>query len=89
VTAAGVSKTTASLVLRGANPGGIPAPTQERVRAAARQLGYVRNQAATELRSQAKSTIGFIADGVAEGPFKETGRRIPHDVAVVGFDNQC
>ena len=64
-----VSKTTASLVLRGADPRNIPAPTQERVRAAARQLGYVRNQAATELRSQAESTIGFIADGVAEGPF--------------------
>lgn len=64
-----VSKTTASLVLRGANPRNFPDPTQERVRAAARQLGYVRNQAATELRSQAKSTIGFIADGVAEGPF--------------------
>ena len=64
-----VSKTTASLVLRSANPPNISARTQDRVRAAAGQLGYVRNQAATELRSQTKSTIGFIADGIAEGPF--------------------
>ena len=49
--AARVSKTTASLVLRGANPRSIPAPTQEGVRAAARQLGYVRNQAAITRKS--------------------------------------
>ncbi len=66
---AGVSVTTASLVLRVAHPRNISPQTQERVRATARQLGYVRNQAATDLRSQANSAIGFIADGIAQGPF--------------------
>ena len=66
---AGVSVTTASLVLRVPDPPNITPATQERVRAIARQLGYVRNQAATELRSRANSTIGFITDGIAQGPF--------------------
>lgn len=66
---AGVSVTTASLVLRVPHPPNIGPQTQERVRAAARRLGYVRNQAATDLRSQANSAIGFIADGIAQGPF--------------------
>jgi LacI family transcriptional regulator len=66
---AGVSVTTTSLVLRLPDPPNIGPGTQERVRAAARRLGYVRNQAATDLRSQANSAIGFIADGIAQGPF--------------------
>jgi LacI family transcriptional regulator len=66
---AGVSVTTTSLVLRLPDPPNIGPGTQERVRAAARRLGYVRNQAATDLRSQANSAIGFIADGIAMGPF--------------------
>ncbi len=66
---AGVSVTTASLVLRVAHPPNIGPRTQEHVRAVARQLGYVRNQAATELRSQAKSAIGFITDGIVLSPF--------------------
>ncbi len=66
---AGVSVTTASLVLRVEHPSNIGRRTQERVRAVARQLGYVRNQAATELRSQANSAIGFITDGIALSPF--------------------
>jgi LacI family transcriptional regulator len=64
-----VSVTTASLVLRVPDPPNIGPKTQKRVRATARQLGYVRNQAATDLRSQANSAIGFIADGIAQGPF--------------------
>jgi LacI family transcriptional regulator len=66
---AGVSVTTTSLVLRLPNPPNIGSRTQERVRATARRLGYVRNQAATDLRSKANSAIGFIADGIAMGPF--------------------
>jgi LacI family transcriptional regulator len=64
-----VSKTTAALVLREPSPRNISAPTQDRVRASARRLGYVRNQAGRELRSQTNTTLGFIADGIAEGPF--------------------
>jgi LacI family transcriptional regulator len=64
-----VSVTTTSLVLRVPHPPNIGPETQERVRAAAKRLGYIRNQAAMELRSQGNSTIGFIADGIAQGPF--------------------
>ncbi len=64
-----VSKTTAALVLREPSPRNISAPTQDRVRAAAQRLGYVRNQAGRELRSRTNTTLGFIADGIAEGPF--------------------
>jgi LacI family transcriptional regulator len=64
-----VSKTTAALVLREPSPRNISAPTQDRVRTAAQRLGYVRNQAGRELRSRTNTTLGFIADGIAEGPF--------------------
>jgi LacI family transcriptional regulator len=66
---AGVSVTTASLVMRLPHPPNVGQATQERVRETAKQLGYIRNQAATELRNQLNSTIGFIADGIAQGPF--------------------
>lgn len=66
---AGVSVTTASLVLRIPHPPNIGPQTQARVRDTAKLLGYIRNQAATELRSRANPTIGFIADGIAQGPF--------------------
>jgi LacI family transcriptional regulator len=66
---AGVSVTTASLVLRTPHPPNIGTKTQKRVRATAERIGYVRNQAATELRSRSNTTIGFIADGIAQGPF--------------------
>lgn len=66
---AGVSKTTASLVLRLSEPPNIPPATRERVRDAARRLGYVRNQAGLELRSQANTTIGLISNGTAQGPY--------------------
>jgi LacI family transcriptional regulator len=64
-----VSPTTVSLVLRVPNPPNITARTQERVRAAVQQVGYVRNQAGSELRSGANTTLGFIASGIAQGPF--------------------
>jgi LacI family transcriptional regulator len=66
---AGVSKTTASIVLRNSQPPNIPPATCQRVRDAAQRLGYVRNQAGLELRSRANTTIGFISDGTAQGPF--------------------
>jgi LacI family transcriptional regulator len=64
-----VSKTTVSLVLRVPNPPNITARTQQRVRAVVQQIGYVRDQAGWELRSRANTTLGFIASGIAQGPF--------------------
>jgi LacI family transcriptional regulator len=66
---AGVSVTTTSLVLRVPHPSNIRPETQARVRATAKRLGYIRNQAATDLRSRVNPTIGFIVDGIAQGPF--------------------
>ncbi len=64
-----VSTTTVSLVVRVPDPPNITARTQQRVRAAVQQLGYVRNQAGWELRSGTNTTLGFIASGIAQGPF--------------------
>lgn len=66
---AGVSVTTVSVVLSGAPNGGIPARTQERVRKAARRLGYVPNFSAQSLRTKRSRTLGFITDGIATSPF--------------------
>jgi LacI family transcriptional regulator, galactose operon repressor len=64
-----VSATTVSLVLRVPDPPNITAETQQRVRDAVQQIGYVRNQAGRELRSGTNTTLGFIASGIAQGPF--------------------
>jgi LacI family transcriptional regulator len=64
-----VSTTTVSLVLRAPDPPNNTARTQQRVRAAVQQLGCVRNQAGRELRSGTNTTRGFIASGIAQGPF--------------------
>jgi LacI family transcriptional regulator len=80
-----VSTTTASLVLRVPDPPNITAETQQRVRDVVQQIGYVRNQAGRELRSGTHSTLGFIASGIAHGPFAGEmirGARTPPGVAV-------
>nr|WP_268957775.1 LacI family DNA-binding transcriptional regulator [Ruania zhangjianzhongii] len=61
--AAGVSKSTVSLVLRGG--GHIPEPTRERVRSAMRRLGYVYNRGAAAMREGSTRTIGVITPNSA------------------------
>lgn len=56
--AAGVSRATASLVLRDA--GNLTDTTRERVRAAMLELGYVYHRAAASLRIGASRTVGLI-----------------------------
>ncbi len=63
---AGVSKTTASLVLRH-NPR-ISEPTRKRVLAAVESLDYVYNQRAASLRTQRSDTIGLIVSDLSN-PF--------------------
>src|SRR3954447_22935305 len=66
---AGVSQTTVSLVLNNAMGARLSAATRQRVREAARELGYVlpRN---TEVPSRAGSTvIAFICDEIATDPW--------------------
>lgn len=56
--AAKVSKSTVSLVLRGSAL--IPAPTSRRVREAAAKIGYVYNRRAAEFRKQSSNAIGVV-----------------------------
>lgn len=67
--AAGVSRTTASLVLsdRG-DELRIAEASQERVRRVAAELGYRPNMLSASLRSGTSRTIGFISDTVATTP---------------------
>jgi LacI family transcriptional regulator len=66
---AGVSRTTVSFVLNNVNDNGIPEETKEKVRTAARELGYRPNVAARLLRMNRSQTIGFITDEIASTPF--------------------
>lgn len=66
---AGVSVTTVSVVLNSAPNSGIPPRTRDKVLQAARALGYVPDVAAQSLRTRRSRTLGFIADGIASGPY--------------------
>ncbi|WP_400164600.1 LacI family DNA-binding transcriptional regulator [Brevibacillus sp. TJ4] len=66
---AGVSKSTASLTLRG-HPR-IPAKTREKVLASMKSLGYVYDRVAANLRSQSSSTIGLIISEISNPFFSE------------------
>jgi LacI family transcriptional regulator len=63
-----LSPASVSLVINDA-PGAqsIPPKTQERIRAAARELGYRPNQLARSLRSRRSHTVGILAPEVSEG----------------------
>lgn len=63
---AGVAASTASLVLAGrADELRISATAQERVREAARRLGYRPNALSAGLRTGSTRTLGFVSDSVA------------------------
>src|SRR5688572_10674688 len=66
---AGLSKTTASMVLNGREGTRLSADAHRRVFAAAAQLGYRPNVAARSLRTQKTSTFAFISDIVATTRF--------------------
>jgi LacI family transcriptional regulator len=66
---ASVSKSTVSLVLQGSEL--IRDATAERVREAARKLGYVYNRRAAELRSQSSKTIGVVINDLLNPFFAE------------------
>jgi LacI family transcriptional regulator len=76
---AGVSVTTVSNVLNSTNR--ISLGTRERVRASIRELGYVRNAAAHQLRAGSSTTIGLIVpDGT--NPFYSSIARGAEDAAL-------
>lgn len=66
---AGVSRATASLVLRGSPS--ISAATQEKVRASMQELGYVYDRVAANLRSKNSSTVGLIIMELANPFYSE------------------
>ena len=68
--AAGVSTTTASVVLRDKREGvRVPDHTRERVRETARRLGYSPNTLARGLRTRRTTLVGFISEEVTTKPF--------------------
>ena len=66
---ADVSKSTVSLVLQGSDL--IRKETAERVREAARKLGYVYNRRAGELRRKSSNTIGVVINDLMNPFFAE------------------
>lgn len=66
---AGVSRATASLVVR--NSPSISDVTKEKVHQSIRELGYVYDRIAANLRSQSSSTIGIIITDVANTFYSE------------------
>ncbi|MER3390835.1 MAG: LacI family DNA-binding transcriptional regulator [Microcella sp.] len=83
---AGVSRSTASLVLRGSTR--IPAQTHERVRQAMAELGYVYNRQAANMRASASMTVGLIATDIRNPYFAELTMAIAdslHDSAYTLF----
>ncbi|SDF46387.1 LacI family DNA-binding transcriptional regulator [Sporolituus thermophilus] len=66
---AGVSRATASLVLRGSP--NISEATRQKVLAAMQQLGYVYDRIAANLRSNASSTVGLIIMELANPFYSE------------------
>jgi LacI family transcriptional regulator len=66
---AGVSRATASLVVRGSHS--ISEATREKVFASMRELGYVYDRVAANLRSKSSSTVGLIIMELANSFYSE------------------
>jgi LacI family transcriptional regulator len=66
---AGVSTATVSLVLNDVAGIRVAPATRDRVRAAARELGYRPNSVARSLRTQRTEMIGFVSDEIATTPY--------------------
>ena len=66
---AGVSRATVSMVLNGRTEGTVSRANQEKVLAAAAELGYTRSAVAMSLRERRTRTIGLISDEIATSPW--------------------
>jgi LacI family transcriptional regulator len=80
---AGVSRATASLVLRGT--GRVSAETRERVTESMRTLGYVYNRGAASLREQRSQLVGLLVTSLANPLFAELTMSIEQDLAQAGY----
>ena len=84
---AGVSTATVSRVIHGSPL--VHPDTQQRVRAAIDQLGFVPDRSAQGLSRRRKDIIGLAAleRGTDEMDIEQAGRLVPGDIAVTGFDD--
>jgi LacI family transcriptional regulator len=80
---AGVSRSTASLVLRGSSK--IPEVTRVRVLEAMSQLGYVYNRQAANMRQSQSMTIGLVATDIRNPYFAELTMAVEESVHKAGY----
>ncbi|KFC75645.1 LacI family transcriptional regulator [Bosea sp. LC85] len=78
---AGVSKSTASLALRGAP---VSAEARERVQRAASQLGYIYDRAAAAMRGARSGTIGLIVFDLANPFYSELAAGVSESLEAEG-----
>jgi LacI family transcriptional regulator len=80
---AGVSVSTVSNVLN--RPDLVAAPTRSRVRAAIRELGFIRNEPARQLRAGRSRTIGLVVLDVANPFFTDVARGVEDEASRSGL----
>jgi LacI family transcriptional regulator len=81
--AAGVSKSTVSLVLKGSES--VHPATRERVNAAIRDLGYVYNRGAANLRRARSNIVGMIISDLTNPFFAELAVGIERSFQAAGY----
>ena len=80
---AGVSVGTVSNVLN--RPEIVATPTRDRVQAAIRVLGFVRNESARQLRAGRSRTIGLVVLDVANPFFTDMARGVEDEASMSGL----
>ena len=80
---AGVSVATVSNVLN--QPDIVARPTRERVNASIRELGFVRNESARQLRAGRSRTIGLVVLDVANPFFTDLARGVEDEASKAGL----
>jgi LacI family transcriptional regulator len=81
--AAGVSRSTASLVVRGSSR--IPEATAQKVRDAMQELGYVYNRQAANLRQSRSMTLGLIVTEIVNPYFAELAMAVDEVTHEAGY----
>jgi LacI family transcriptional regulator len=80
---AGVSRATASLVLRGT--GRVSAETRQRVLASMTELGYVYDRVAASMRTQHTPVVGVMISNIANAFFAELLLGLEAELGAVGY----
>lgn len=82
---AGVSVATVSYVMNGRMSGRIPDATKDRVRSAARQLGYSPNRSARSLRRQMTEQVCLVVDSIGVPSNDQLARALHASADDVGY----